>query len=142
MKKIKMKVVDYDVESNSIIVAFSSDCAKKTIDEYPSCAYQPTMFDDPTDSAKVLEEIARAGIFVAEEQDKQDKFKEEDVLDKVYAGLVGQEFEYDVEALIESANQVVEVENESTYSDIDELLQDIEDADDEIDLSFDDDATT
>ena len=121
MNKIKIKVVDYDTESDSILVAFASDTCKKSIDEYQCYAYQPTMFDEPNNPEKVLEEIARSGISVIQDQIKSDLFKEEEVLDKHYSALVGKEFEYDVDTLIETINQEVEVQEVL----LDDILQEI-----------------
>ena len=135
MSKIKMKVLEYDLETNSIIVAFASPNAKKAIEEYEHCAYQPTMFDNPDDPASVLEEIARAGIFVTQQQDKEDDFTENKVLETKYAQYVGKEFTYDVSTLL--ANEPVDTDDViyNADDDADQILADIASADDEIDLN-------
>lgn len=127
MNKIKVKVVDYDIDSDSLIVAFAGDESKKSIDEYETIAYQPTMFDEPNNPEKVLEEIARSGLYIVKDQAKRDTFKEEEVLDKHYAALVGKEFEYDVDYLIESTNQVVEVQEIVVDDILTEILIDEDD---------------
>lgn len=128
MSKIKMKIVDYDIESNSIVVAFASDQSKNPIDCYATCAYQPTMFDNPNDPEKVFEEIARAGISIAAQQDKEDTFKADKILERQYKQFVGKEIEYDVDTLLENANQEIEVQN--NISIVEEILDEIPLADD------------
>jgi len=127
MKKLKMKIVDYDAESNSVIVAFASENSKNPIDYYPTCAYQSTMFDNPSDTEAVFEEIARAGVAIAMQQDKEDNFKADKILEKNYKPFVGKEFEYDIENLI-NKNQILEGEiqvPEIYDSLIDDILKEI-----------------
>lgn len=131
MKKIKMKVVEYDIESNSLIVAFASDVAKKDIDEYPCSAYQPTMFENPNNPEQILIEIAKTGVYIAEQQDLEDNFKADKSLEEKYSQYVGQTFEYDVEYLVENSNQTVEQYFSDEENDIDEILKDIIIDDDE-----------
>ena len=119
-----MKIVDYDVGSNSIIVAFASENAKNPIDSYPKCAYQPTMFNSPNDPEKVFENIARAGIHISQQQDKEDNFKAEQVLENKYKQYIGKVLEFDTETLIASADQTIEVKR-SSASIVDEILDEI-----------------
>jgi hypothetical protein len=124
MSKIKMKIVDYDVNSNSIIVAFASENAKKPIESYPQCAYQPTMFNDPGNPEKIFEEIARAGIHVSQQQDKEDNFKAEQVLENKYKQYIGKILEFDTDTLIENADQSIEIKKTSANI-VDEILDEI-----------------
>ena len=124
MSKIKMKIVDYDVGSNSIIVAFASENAKNSIDSYPTCAYQPTMFNSPTDPEKVFEDIARAGIHISQQQDKEDNFKAEQVLENKYKQYIGKVLEFDTDTLIENADQSIEIKKTSANI-VDEILDEI-----------------
>lgn len=119
-----MKIVDYDVGSNSIIVAFASENAKNPIDSYPTCAYQPTMFTSPNNPEKVFEDIARAGIHISQQQDKEDNFKAEQVLENKYKQYIGKVLEFDTETLIASADQTIEVKR-SSASIVDEILDEI-----------------
>lgn len=118
-----MKVVNYDPSTSSLIVTFASEKAQKSIDEYPLAAYQPTMFDTQ-DPEKVIEHIARAGIHVAQQQDKEEAFKENTELAEMYKSYIGKEFEFDVDTLLESAPQTVEHVVQS-ISVIDEILEEI-----------------
>mgnify|MGYP000066981052 CR=1 FL=1 len=135
-QKVKMKIVDYDVESESLIVCFASDCSKKHIDEYQTLAYQPTMFDNPEDTEDVLKQIAKVGLSVAEQQDKEDNFRENKFLETKYKEFIGKELEYDAEELIEYGQEVSDpnqmvIEEES---EIEEILNEIIDSNEEIDL--------
>lgn len=121
MNKIKVKVVDYDVDSDSIIVAFASDESSKSIDEYETYAYQPTMYAEPNNPELVLKEVARCGVSVIEDQQKSEQFKKEEVIDKYYSSLVGKEFEYDLADLQEVQAQEVEVQEVV----IEDILQEI-----------------
>ena len=118
-----MKVVNYDPASSSLIVSFASEKAKKSINDYPACAYQPTMFDTQ-DPEKVIEHIARAGIFVTQQQDKEEAFKENNQINEIYKSYIGKEFEFDVDTLLATAPQTVEhvVQYASV---VDEILEEI-----------------
>ena len=118
-----MKIVNYDPSTSSLIVSFASEKAKKTIDEYPVCAYQPTMFDTH-DPEKVIENIARAGIFVTQQQDKEEEFQENTNLTQVYQSYIGKEFDFDVDTLLASSDQVVE-QYVQTSTVVDEILDEI-----------------
>jgi hypothetical protein len=107
MSKIKMKIQSYDESSGSLVVSFASENSKKSIDEYQFTAYQPTMFDT-TSPAEVIRHIARAGIHVVEQQEKEEEFKESPEVD-VFKQMVGSEFEFDVNELIETAPQTIDV---------------------------------
>jgi hypothetical protein len=122
MPSIKMKIVNYDPSTSSLIVTFASEKAQKSIDDYNAYAYQPTMFDTQ-DPEKVIEHIARAGIHIVKQQDKEEEFKNNTVLNSVYKSLVGKEFEYDISDLIAGAEQVVE--NMQEVSMLDEILTEI-----------------
>lgn len=123
MPAIKMKIVNYDPSTSSLIVSFASEKAKKTIDEYPVCAYQPTMFDTQ-DPEKVIENIARAGIFVSQQQDKEEEFQENTNLTRIYQSYIGKEFSFDVDTLLASSNQIVE-QYVQTSTVVDEILDEI-----------------
>ncbi len=123
MPSIKMKIVNYDPSTSSLIVSFASEKAKKTIDEYPVCAYQPTMFDTQ-DPEKVIENIARAGIFVSQQQDKEEAFKENTDLAEKYKSYIGREMEFDVDTLLATVDQVVE-QYVQPSSFVDEILDEI-----------------
>ena len=123
MPSIKMKIVNYDPSTSSLIVSFASEKAKKSIDEYPTCAYQPTMFDTQ-DPDKVLENIARSGIYITQQQDKEEAFKENIELAEKYKSYIGREIEFDVDTLLATADQIVE-QYVQPSSFVDEILDEI-----------------
>ena len=123
MPLIKMKILKYEEESNSLIVVFASENSQKSIDEYPIAAFQPTMFDTQ-DPAKVIEHIARAGISVTQKQDKDEQFKNNPDLAKKYQEYIGKELVFDVDTLLQTADQIVEHRVEYA-SIVDEILEEI-----------------
>jgi len=118
-----MKILKYEEETNSLIVVFASENSQKSIDEYPVAAFQPTMFDTQ-DPEKVIEHIARAGIFVAQKQDKDEQFKNNPDLAKKYQEYIGKELVFDADTLLQTADQIVEHRVEYA-SIVDEILEEI-----------------
>jgi hypothetical protein len=123
MPLIKMKILKYEEETNSLIVVFASENSQKSIDEYPIAAFQPTMFYTQ-DPAKVIEHIARAGISVTQKQDKDEQFKNNPDLAKKYQEYIGKELVFDVDTLLQTADQIVEHRVEYA-SIVDEILEEI-----------------
>jgi hypothetical protein len=99
INQLIMKIYEYDEPSNSIIVAFKSDQSIKSIDEYPRLAYQPTMFED-ADTDTIIKNIAITGVSVAEAQDRQDTFKQNESVVNEYKAKIGQEITYNLSDLI------------------------------------------
>jgi hypothetical protein len=128
MPKIRMKVIQCDKDSNSIIVAFASENSKKPIEECQQLAFQPTLFDDPTDSEAVLRQIAKAGIVNVQEEEKQDEFFEKNILEEKYSQYVGQELSYDIDDLL-SDDEIIVEEMVNEYSELEQILADIAAAD-------------
>jgi hypothetical protein len=64
MQNIQMKIVDWDEETMSLIVKYSSDINSTSIDDSAALAIQPlTMFThDQDDSATVLKRMAKTGV--------------------------------------------------------------------------------
>jgi hypothetical protein len=123
MPSIKMKVLNYDQESSSLIVVFAAENAQKSIDEYSPCAYQPTMFDTQ-EPEKVIENIARSGIFIADRQEKEEQFKKNIELSNQYKQYIGKEFVFDIDTLLKSADQAVDSYVQSA-SIVDDILEEI-----------------
>jgi hypothetical protein len=44
MSKINIKIVEVDQESHTVVVRYTSDTSKKSIDEYPAVAFQVTNY--------------------------------------------------------------------------------------------------
>jgi hypothetical protein len=123
MATIKMKIMNYEESSGSLIVTFASEGSEKSIDEYRPCAYQPTMFDTQ-DPEKVIENIARAGIFVTQQQEKEEAFRKNKELNEQYKQYIGKEFTFDVDELLSTANQKID-HVVQTASVVDEILDEI-----------------
>lgn len=130
MSKIRMKIIDCEKESNSLIVAFASENCKKPIEEWNHLAYQPTLFDNPEDAEKVLRQIAKSGIVIIQDQEKSEEFVENDVLEKNYSHYVGQELVYDINDLLSEdmveEQQIIISEGES---EVDKIIDAILSAD-------------
>lgn len=137
MPKIRMKVLECDKGSNSIIVAFCSENSKNPIEECQHLAFQPTLFDDPTDSEAVLRQIARAGIANVQDQEKEAEFFAQNILEEKYSQYVGQELSYDIDDLL-SDDVIIEEESVNEYDELEQILADIAAADEEIELEEDD----
>lgn len=102
MPKIKLKIHEYDIESNSLIVSFAGENSKVSVDQYPPMAFQPTMFTEIDDVEKIIEHIARTGVFHLEQQEKEDQFRENTELIEKYKTLSGKEFEFDIDELLDA----------------------------------------
>lgn len=55
MSNIKIKIVEIDQDSHTVLVKYSSDNSKKSIDDYPAVAFQTTNYN-----VKNLEEFIEA----------------------------------------------------------------------------------
>jgi hypothetical protein len=75
---VKMKIYEYDENSSSLIVAFNTNSSTVSIDEQPRYAYQPSVFET-TDIEQFIKEVAKSGLSIAQNQDKQFNFKQNEV---------------------------------------------------------------
>lgn len=92
---VVVKIYGFEEANNSLIVAFNSADSSVDIDTRPKLAYQPTMFENDTPE-NILKEIAKSGVSIAEQQDKQDALKVDQVAVNAYKGFVGQTLSYAV----------------------------------------------
>jgi hypothetical protein len=76
MNMLYMKIHEYDESSHSLIVSFASDATNsQNPDDYPHYAYQPLhMWPDIFDPAEIKKRIAVAGMYHAEQQEREEKF--------------------------------------------------------------------
>jgi len=102
MHTLYMKIHAFDEASYSLIVSFASDTTKsQNPDDYPSYAYQPmNMWPDVNDPAEIKKRIATAGMYHAEQQEREEKFIADPVKVAEYRAMVGQENSYPVSELI------------------------------------------
>jgi hypothetical protein len=86
MNVINMKI--HKIENNSLIVSFSTDESKHTVDHYAKIAFQPETMDF-NNTEGLLREIAKRGIDIARSQVMKEKY---DI--SHFQHLVGQTFSY------------------------------------------------
>lgn len=95
-----MKIHEYDGEN--LIVSFSSDENKKTIDEYQKINFQPSVsFLDINDPEEIIKQIAFYGIHHCETEIKKENIKENKNITDFYKSKVNQILEFDVSELKE-----------------------------------------
>ena len=96
-----MKIIDWEPQSLSLIVKFTSDVNSFEVDDARPLAFQPlTMFPGVTDIDEVLKRIAVSGIGICEnEAIRENALKNASNLEN-FANLKDQTFEYDVNYLV------------------------------------------
>lgn len=102
MNMLYMKIKSFDEQSNSLIVSFASDTTKsQNPDDYPAYAYQPiNMWPDITDPLEIKKRIAMAGVYHAEQQEREESFIADASKVQEYLGMVGQQTTYAVSDLL------------------------------------------
>jgi hypothetical protein len=107
-----MKVNGFDEQSNSLLVSFASDTTNsQNPEDYPSYAFQPlNMWPDVSDPVEIKKRIAVAGMYHAEQQEREEKFVADPAKVAEYQAMVGQEDSYPTDILVPPAgDEVVEV---------------------------------
>ena len=96
MKTLKMKVLSYEDETDSLIVSFaSSDNLSQDPDNYQGYAYQPAnMWPDVVSVEEIKERIAKSGLYVVEQQKRRELLQADPVKKLALRSLVGNTFEY------------------------------------------------
>lgn len=102
MNTLYMKIHAFEEQSYSLLVSFASDTTKsQNPDDYPQYAFQPmNMWPDVTDPVEIKKRIAVAGVYHAEQQEREEKFIADPAKVQEYKGMVGQENSYSVDGLI------------------------------------------
>lgn len=101
MNKLKMKIVDWDQQSMSLIIKFSSDVNSFEVDDAVALAYQPlNMFPGITDTDELLKRLAVSGIDLCEREVRRENALKNVSTLITFENLKGQEFEYDVNYLL------------------------------------------
>jgi hypothetical protein len=100
-----MKIHTFEEPSYSLVVSFASDTTKsQNPDDYPKYAYQPmNMWPDVTDPVEIKKRMAVAGVYHAEQQEREEKFIADPAKVQAYKDMVGQENSYPVNNLIPPA---------------------------------------
>lgn len=111
MNTLYMKIHAFEEQSYSLLVSFASDTTKsQNPDDYPSYAFQPmNMWPDINDPAEIKKRIAVAGIYHAEQQEREEKFIADPTKVAAYQAMVGSETSYAVGDLTPTDNSVIEV---------------------------------
>jgi hypothetical protein len=96
MNTLYIKIHAFEEQSNSLIVSFASDTTlSQNPDDYPKYAYQPmNMWPDITDPAEIKKRIATAGLYHAEQQEREEKFIADPTKVQAYKDMVGQGSSY------------------------------------------------
>lgn len=71
MNTINMKI--HRIENGSVVVSFSTDQSKHSVDHYTTVAFQPEHMDFKN-IEELLREIAKRGVFTAKAQDMKEQF--------------------------------------------------------------------
>ena len=102
MNTLYMKIHAFEEQSHSLLVSFASDTTKhQDPDKYPSYAFQPlNMWPDVTDPTEIKSRIAVAGLYHAEQQEREEKFVADPAKLQSYKDMVGQENSYPVNELL------------------------------------------
>ena len=108
MNTIKFKVKEYDEDTNSIIVSFSSDETKtNNPEDYEAFAIQPIeQYPDITDVEVLKKRIAEQGIGLAEQVKLSEQAQANTDMQAKLKAMVGQTFEYNVSDLINTDTEV------------------------------------
>lgn len=112
MHTIKVKIVDFDENSQSLIACFSSDeTASNNPEDYMKLAYQPaTMFPSANTDEEIRKELAKMGMSVAADSKVQEELKLNTARVAQYKSLVGTEQEFNVSDLQPSSDSTPSVE--------------------------------
>ena len=102
MQYIKMKIVAFEESSYSLLCSYASDETKSQDPAaYPAVAYQPmNMWPDVVDPEELKKRMAVAGMWVTENQVREEQFIADPTKVEQYKAMVGQVVEYPVSQLI------------------------------------------
>jgi hypothetical protein len=101
MASLKMKVVRFEEESKSLIVAFASDeTASSDPENYAALAYQPmNMWPGVTNAEQLKKNIALTGVSHTTQQALREKNPASEELVTEFKSWVGQTFTFDTNDL-------------------------------------------
>lgn len=102
MQKLYIKVIDFEKESQSLIVSFASDETNSSNPgDYSATAFQPgLMWPDITDEKEIMQKIALDGFYMVKNQKLiEDSQKNIEKMNE-YQKMVGKTFEFNVDEII------------------------------------------
>jgi len=111
MNTLKMKIVGWEEESKSLLVKYASDeTANEDPEAYFELAYQPhTMFPEATTEEQLRTALAKAGIYVADQQKLNEDLNADTAKLDMYKSLVSDTVHtYNSSDLVEDTSGVVE----------------------------------
>jgi hypothetical protein len=102
MQYVKMKIVAFDEASYSLLCSYASDETKShDPNDYPPYAYQPmNMWPGVSDPEEIKKRLAVAGMWIAENQVREEQFVADPTKLEQYKAMVGQVVEYPVSLLL------------------------------------------
>lgn len=105
MKTLYMKIHQFEEQSHSLIVSFASDTTEhQDPDKYPAYAYQPLhMWPGVNDPEEIKKRIAIAGMYHAEQQEREEKFVADSAKIQQYKDMIGQVSSFPIEDLAPTA---------------------------------------
>ena len=97
-----MKIVSFDEQSYSLLCSYASDTTKSQDPaDYAPYAYQPmNMWPDIDDPEEIKKRIALAGVWIAENQTREEQFIADPTKVEQYRAMVGQVVEYPIADLV------------------------------------------
>lgn len=119
MNTLYMKIHQYDEESKTLIVSFASDTTQhQDPDVYRAYAFDVVrMWPDiePTNLEEIKKRIAVAGVYHAEQQEKEENFVADPVGEEQYKQLIGGVFSYPIAELIPPAPSAEDFQEENSF---------------------------
>ncbi len=111
MNYIKMKIVAFEEDSYSLLCSYASDETKSQDPAaYPAVAYQPmNMWPDVVDPEELKKRMAVAGMWVTENQVREERFVADPEKVAQYKAMVGQVVEYPISDLVADPSYTNEV---------------------------------
>jgi hypothetical protein len=102
MQTVTVKIIDFDEESGSLICSFASDTTKSNNpDDYRSFAFQPVlMWPDASTTEEVMTELARCGMGMCQEFERQESLKSNSDKTNSYKNMVNQVKTFNVSDLL------------------------------------------
>lgn len=96
MEILNLKVHEFNEETNSLIVSFSTNDSIKTPDEYTRYSFVPSIYSDEQPATASLYNIAQQGVSVARDQNQKDLLQLDQTKLEYYRSIVGQTFQYNI----------------------------------------------
>jgi hypothetical protein len=102
MQTVTVKIIDFEEESGSLICSFASDTTQSNNpDDYRSFAFQPVlMWPEANTTEEVMAELAKCGISMCQDAERQESFKNSPDKINSYKNMVNQVKTFNVSDLL------------------------------------------